>query len=736
MKENCISPIQNNINGNNIGVQYNYYKSNNELKLFNTSYNSDITLSKNFIGREEEIEKICKLIDNGNKVLISGMGGIGKTEICKTLYNKYVKEKKFDYVVYLNYKNTMNDTILNSTLRTQISNNQKEDLQYTWKNLLNIANNKRSIIFIDNINKTTKEDSSLKKLHGFLCPIIITSRNIMFEKFDNIEIGFMNEKICKKLFLDTCISLYKNYKYSSEEERLLEVIIKEITFRHTQTVILLSHIMIDNDWNIHDLKKNLLEKSFNLAYLEDGINDTILIEEYKKLFTMSKLEENKELDVINILESFSIFPYLSLPINICKKWLLDDARASMQKVNKVSDENLLLKKIYKKGWLEYNETENSFTMHPIISKTITNMRDICFKNHKNLIKQCLQDILENSKYTFKNNFPYYIFAENIIQYLYDENSMEIISLLNSLSNCLQEKMEYTELKKALNNYKIILDLFVKNLDGKNPNIAILYNNISSAYEKLGEVKKALNYYEKALDILEHLSGKEIELAIANICSNMALSYQMLGENKKALKCCKKALKIRETELGTDHTDTAITYNITGLTYHKLKNDKEALNYYEKALKIREQKAKDNYFELASLYNNMGASYAELKENEKALDYYKKTLEIREHKLELEHDNYYMAKTYNNMAITYGEIEENEKALYYYEKSLEILIAKLGYNHLDLADVYNNAAQVYHKIGKKNKALSYLKKAFYIYVNKLDINHYKVKQVKKHIAMCK
>lgn len=729
MREDHLLLTQENVNGDNINNQNNYYESNKELPNHIIHVTCDINISENFVGREEEIKEICALINKGKKVLISGMGGIGKTEILKKIYNEY---KDFDYIVYLNYENTLDNTIMNSGLRGNTTNNYDNDLKMAWNNLSCIANNKKSIVFIDNINKTIKEDDSLTKLNSLSCPILITSRNKMHQNFEVVDIDFMEERVCKNLFLKTCVELKKDYKIFSEEDKILDYIIKEIVFRHTQTIILLSHIMIDNRWDINELKENILKEKFNLEYLKNGIDDAILIEEYKKLFTLSNLKDNEEFDAINILEAFSIFPYIPLPIEICNRWLLEDAKKSMME-NKSSYGNLLIDKMYRKGWLQSNENKDCFYMHPIISQTILSMNELHFENHVNLIKSCSNDILLNGEYIEKYKFPFYVFAKNIVNYLYNDESIEISDLYTNLISIEKEKVDFEELGKRLIHYEKRIKL-IRNVKYYILEEANTYNNIGVIYENLGELNKAIDYYEKALNIFELNKDKGRKISLSRIYGNLSLVCSRIGKHKKALYYCKEELKIVEKMFGKKGLEVASVYSDIGFVNINLGNSEKALNYYKKALEIKESNLKENNTEILSLCNNIAMVYIDLGEYEKSLNFSEKSLNLNESREK--ESLYHIALSYNNMSVSYKHLGKKEKAIEYGEKAKNILIEMFGIESIELADVYNNLGIFYLELNQTKKSLEYLEMALKIFKTKYNLNHMKIISTEKVIKICK
>lgn len=729
MREDHLLLTQENVNGDNINNQNNYYESNKELPNHIIHVTCDINISENFVGREEEIKEICALINKGKKVLISGMGGIGKTEILKKIHNEY---KDFDYIVYLNYENTLDNTIMNSGLRGNTTNNYDNDLKMAWNNLSCIANNKKSIVFIDNMNKTIKEDDSLTKLNSLSCSILITSRNKMLQNFEVVDIDFMEEIVCKNLFLKTCIELKKDYKISSEEDQILDYIIKEIVFRHTQTIILLSHIMIDNRWDINELKKNILKEKFNLEYLKNGIDDAILIEEYKKLFTLSNLKENEELDAINVLEAFSIFPYIPLPIEICNRWLLEDAKKIMRK-NKSSCSNMLINKMYRKGWLQSNDKEDCFYMHPIISQTILSMNELHFENHINLIKNCSKDILKSGEYIEKYQFPFYIFAENIVNYLYSDESIEISDLYNILISIKREDISLEEIEKKLIFYNKRIKL-IQNVEGYLLEKVKTYINIGVQYEYLEEYNKTLKYYKKALDIVKSNKHKFEEASLLRIYGNLSVVYSRVKKHEKALYYCEKELKIAEKIFSRDNLEVASVYNDVGFVNFNIGNNKKALEYYEKALEIKESNLKKNNIEILLLYNRIANVYFNLNEYEKVLNFSEKAINLN--KSREKNFYYYKALSYSNMSSAYKYLREKEKAIEYSEKAKDILFELFGSERIELANIYTNLGILYLELNQTKKSLEYLEMALKIFKDKYNSNHINTRTTERFIKKCK
>ena len=81
---------------------------------------------------------------------------------------------------------------------------------------------------------------------------------------------------------------------------------------------------------------------------------------------------------------------------------------------------------------------------------------------------------------------------------------------------------------------------------------------------------------------------------------------------------------------------------------------------------------------AATYDNMAVVYCDQGDYEKALEYHGKALPIRERVLGSEHPS--TAMTYNNMANVYYDQGDYEKALEYYQRALKVYLDTFGEEH--------------------------------------------------------
>jgi len=148
------------------------------------------------------------------------------------------------------------------------------------------------------------------------------------------------------------------------------------------------------------------------------------------------------------------------------------------------------------------------------------------------------------------------------------------------------------------------------------------NSIGLNYRNKANYAKALEYFFKAINIVEEIGDKKY---IAGITSNIGIVYERQNDYPKALEYYFKALKICN-ETGNKHGIAVVTGNI-GNIYFGENDYAKALEYYFIALKIREESGDKN--QIAIAVGNIGGVYTKLRDYPRAVEYQQKALKIDE-----------------------------------------------------------------------------------------------------------
>lgn len=131
--------------------------------------------------------------------------------------------------------------------------------------------------------------------------------------------------------------------------------------------------------------------------------------------------------------------------------------------------------------------------------------------------------------------------------------------------------------------------------------ALFLNALATRYKALGEVRRALNYYERALPLYRTIRDRRGE---AITLLSIGLAWSDLGEKRKALDTCEQAISLCRA-IG-DRSVEADALNEISLIWVHLGEKHKALATYEKALSL--YRAIGDRDGEATALNNMAGLY--------------------------------------------------------------------------------------------------------------------------------
>lgn len=514
------------VGGNQINNYYTMFQD--SEREFIVTHNVNIKPAAYFTGREAELQELRQRIENGRKaVLVSGMGGIGKTHICRKLFEEYLNKHAEDesgpfcHIGYIEYSGDM-DTSLQRCLKFKQQDRSEPNREAAWRELEYWAADGKLLLFVDNVNKTIREDPGLQRLKGIPGAVVLTSRQASFsDEFESYRIGFLDMDQCKEIY-EKIRFRCDDKKVDPEEIEDLKYVIENLSGRHTITVELLAHLAYTKTWAVNRLRKELEEKGFRLQFHKDG-EPVNIQESYEKLYDLSELTEAEQ----NILEAFSVFPYIPLAAEICNEWLLADAG--------VTEDSDILMGLYQKGWLQLDIKQASYALHPVFAQFIYEKCKPNSKTHLKLLDLCRKHLKIPENSSSLECLKYIPFAESLVKKLH-MTDMDFISELAFLLCYIGEYHKAEEL------YEKVLLMSISLLGEECPYTAVIYSNLAGTYEEQGNHRDAKRLYEKVLGIRKRILG-ENHPDTATIYNNLAFIYSKQGKYTEAKKLFEKALEI-------------------------------------------------------------------------------------------------------------------------------------------------------------------------------------------------
>jgi serine phosphatase RsbU (regulator of sigma subunit) len=244
---------------------------------------------------------------------------------------------------------------------------------------------------------------------------------------------------------------------------------------------------------------------------------------------------------------------------------------------------------------------------------------------------------------------------------FQKKSLEISKSINKGANLAYSYSSMGNLymyKGNLNEAILNLTEGLKILENSNElsKAGLTYGNIGNVYLKLKMYDKALEFYNKGLDVKKKLGEKMITPNLFSI-SNV---YRTQGKFKEAVEYLNEAFSSIDYSNPKSTKYISSIYSSLGVCYRGLDDYDKSLVYYNKVDSILSPKDLD---QRATLYNNMAALYEYKNEERKALYYQYKSYNISKKLKDLES----VSICYKNFVVMYSKLNMNDSSRYFFNE---------------------------------------------------------------------
>ena len=218
-------------------------------------------------------------------------------------------------------------------------------------------------------------------------------------------------------------------------------------------------------------------------------------------------------------------------------------------------------------------------------------------------------------------------------------------------------------------------------------------NMGLMFARLGEFRRAIEYYGQQLEIAREIGGR---LQEGKALGNLGNAYHSLGEYRRAIEYQEERLKIAR-ETGDRLGESRGLANL-GLAYYSLGEHRRAIEYQEERLKIARETG-DRLGEGQAL-GNLGIVYGSLGEHHRAIEYLEQQLKIAREIGDQRGEGHVLG----NLGIVYGSLGEYRRAIEYLEQHLGIA-REIG-DRLGEANALGNLGISYKNLGEYRRAIEY------------------------------
>lgn len=283
-----------------------------------------------------------------------------------------------------------------------------------------------------------------------------------------------------------------------------------------------------------------------------------------------------------------------------------------------------------------------------------------------------------------------------------------------------EKME--QYRKAIQQFEKSLDIAIQLGDRKITLNCV--NQLGDNYRIIEDFAKATRYYKLALAIEGAITTEALQASSPSITGQPApknpkpvyreVEVKLLnqegeelksrGQLTEALETFQRALLISR-EVGDRQGEAAALSNM-GITYVDLGQYSKALEFLQQALAINEEVG--NRLDKGTILHNIGGVYLDLGEYAKALDFLQQSLKIRR----AVGDSVGASFTLDGIGAVYASLGQYSKALEFHQQALAV--CQVVISCTNEGNVLSNIGSLYSSWGQYSKALKFLEQALEVH----------------------
>jgi tetratricopeptide (TPR) repeat protein len=562
------------------------------------------------IGRQPALLQLHDLLSTNVTVAITGLGGMGKTTLAKFYIHEY--ESQFDHIIWLEVDLGLLASIslnqdLNAYLDLNIYKPENEDERFNEiiRKLNQVPGN--NLLVLNGYKDDTSHLNILSRLRNW--KILVTTRQ---------RLQVNASLILQKLPFEDAKILFKriNPNTSATDEQLCQL------FDLVECNLLIIELVSKTLYNSLDLTIDVfLSLLVNQQLDSESLQINVDIDgeqgDVKLLSYLLKVFDIGQFDLIDryFMEFFAMLPGNEISLRDLVEWF-GDRSANENKVHFANAAN----KLHSKGLIERDG--DKLYMHKMFQESIlyqARQRETPFKAHFLHVNWLIARLREGFDHDPARALRMLKYGESFINnikpqfrggiegpMLFLEN--EVLNIFNWLITNERIEERWKEVIKRAE------DFYPEN----HAQLGILYNNYALALNENDETDGAIEYFTKAIDVLDKNEEQFSGQLITAIC-NLSQIYINKKDIRSFDKLFHQAYDLRKKHGLWEDSTLPAQANLLGYANQSIGNWASSISMFNLAINTHLELPKDkrNDLNLVLYMNSIAVSYLFNGESEKA-----------------------------------------------------------------------------------------------------------------------
>jgi tetratricopeptide (TPR) repeat protein len=680
--------------------------------------------SVHFVGRETELTTIHEDLRRGNYVAITGMGGLGKTELVTQYATQY--QDHYDGIIWFNARQRILAAevfeLFTFKFGLEIPQTQGGKLltlqqQVAWCWLQYPKTQKPVLIVVDDLTDLTQLQEVVSPETRFRVLITTRQQHLDPNSIQERPLEVLSPPIALELLRK---QLGKNHQRVVNEPETATQICEFLGNLPLGIILVGSYLTTDLGLSLTQMLERLqkrklaetaLQKRETINQTELGIKAAFNLtwetldtqtqylgaflslfspqlifwdlvvwvikfevenEEKQLIWTEEELTTSKKrLYQVNFLQTGQESPEAYTIHNLVRLFL-------QEQLAEVGEKQPILERTFITPMIVFAQTLS----HSPTSEDIENVKTLV-PHWEDLGKRLIDEI--NEETAAANNLPVSMVAD------------EIFWVFEGLGKFYQGQGLY---QVAEFWYQQLVKVCQTLFTGDHSAVATSLNNLGFFYNSQGKYSEAEPLYLDALEMRKRLFTGD-HPAVATSLNNLALLYYSQGKYSEAEPLYLKALEMTKRLFTGDHSHVASSLNNLAIFYQGQGRYSEAEPLYLKALEMTKRLFTGDHSHVASSLNNLAIFYQGQGRYSEAEPLYLEALEMRRRLFTGDHPD--VATGLNNLAGLYKSQGRYSEAEPLYLEALEMRRRLFTGDHPDVATGLNNLAGLYQSQGKYSEA---------------------------------